>query len=131
MKQNQQLVRLMDENRKLNREIQQLEAQKGQTAFLEQLNAAALGGYCSQLFAIEEPTKAADLAQQAAEYLIEKIIKSVHKAQLEEEKKFQEKVKAIEAERAKAQADMGVVPTTTEVASRIPTAEEAPFAPEH
>lgn len=107
MKQNQQFKAMADEIRRLKEQIRRHESNEAQTAFLENLNAAALSGYCSQPFAVDDPIRASELAMKAAEHTIETIIKSVAKAQAEEEKKVSDQIArmAEQSEKNKAALD--------------------------
>lgn len=89
---NHSVAKMQMEIRRLNEVIRRHENNEAQTAFLEQLNAAALSGYCSQPFAVEDPIRASKLAMEAAEHTIETIIKSVAKARADEEKAVNDQI---------------------------------------
>lgn len=89
---NHSVAKMQMEIRRLNEVIRRHENNEAQTAFLEQLNAAALSGYCSQSFAVDDPIRASELAMKAAEHTIETIIKSVAKARADEEKAVNDQI---------------------------------------
>lgn len=128
MKQNQQLVKMQQEIIRLQKIIRQHESNEAQTAFLENLNAAALSGYCSHPWAEYDPIKASELAMKAAEHTIETIIKSVAKAQAEEEKKVSDQIermaKQSELNKADLEAQEQAEPQESRIAHGGQVAEE-------
>ncbi len=92
MKQNQMVAALNQENRMLRTRLAEIERERLQGQFLEELTCAALTGYCTRTDLTVEET--AEHAYKAAEAVLDKIVGEVRKAEqaaaAEQEKQAEE-----------------------------------------